>query len=139
MQTLTPIQVIKEIHSHGHQIADDSAVQINPTTGGPVAQGDINLWLLPKLPDNAIESEPNCQLAPGATRGSRHCIKRSDMPHVKFYRLVKPNPLQGGVMVFEKETTIEHPEHGDQVWPANSIVAVTYQRRHAIEVRRTQD
>ena len=41
-------------------------------------------------------------------------------------------------MVFDKETTIEHPEHGNQIWPAG-IVAVTYQRRHAAEIKRSQD
>lgn len=138
MQTLQPTQVIKEIHSHGQQIADDRTVRINPTIGVPVAQGDINLWLLPRLPDGAIEAAPNGQLAPGTTRGSRHCIAQSDMPHVQFYRLPNPNPLQGGIMIFDKEVTIEHPEHGDQIWPAG-IVGVTYQRRHAIEVKRSQD
>jgi hypothetical protein len=37
-----------------------------------------------------------------------------------------------------KELSIEHPEHGDRIWPAG-IVAVTYQRRHAIELKRSQD
>lgn len=138
MQILTPVQAIEKIHAHGQQIADDRTVRVNPTIGIPVAQGDINLWLLPNLPDNAIEADPNCQLAPGTTRGSRHCIAQSDMPHVKFYRLTDPNPLQGGIMVFDREVTIEHPEHGNQIWPAG-IIAVTYQRRHAAEVKRSQD
>jgi hypothetical protein len=130
--------IIKEIHAHGLSIADDSTVRVDPEIGIPVAQGDINLWLLPELPANVIEAAPDRQLAPGTTRGSRHCIKQFDMQHVKFYRLPKPNPLQGGIMVFEQETTIEHPEHGDQIWPTG-IVAVTYQRRHAAEIKRSQD
>lgn len=139
MKTLQPTQVIEQIHTHGQSIANDSTVTVSPVVGVPVAQGDINLWLLPKLPDGVMEAAPNCQLAPGTTRGSRHCIKQSDMAHVKFYRLSNPNPLQSGIMVFEKETTIEHPEHGNQIWSDGSIVAVTYQRRHAIEVKRSQD
>jgi hypothetical protein len=130
--------VIKEIHDHGKSVANDSTVQVKPEIGVSVAQGDINLWLLPNLPENAIESHPNCQLAPGTTRGSRHCIKAEDMDAVKFYRLPNPNPLQGGIMVFDRAVTIEHPEHGNQIWPAG-IVAVTYQRRHAIELKRSQD
>lgn len=131
-------RVINEIHAHGKAIANDSIVRVNPEIGVPVAQGDINLWLLPKLPDGAIEAYPDRQLAPGTTKGSRHCIKTSDMNSVKFYKLVNSNPLQGGVMIFSREVTIEHPEHGDQIWPAG-IVAVTYQRRHAIEIKRSQD
>lgn len=135
---LTATEVIEQIHAHGQEIANDSLVKVTPEIGVPVAQGDINLWLLPKLPDRVIEAVPDAQLAPGTTRGSRHCIRLSDMGHVKFYRLSNPNPLQGPILVFEKEATIEHPEHGDQLWPAG-IVAVTYQRRHADEVRRAQD
>jgi hypothetical protein len=130
--------IIQQIHQHGKSVADDTTRVIDPTIGIPVAQGDINLWSLPTLPSNAIETAPNCQLAPGTTRGSRHCIKQSDMPHVKFYRLPQPNSLQGGIMVFDRSITIEHPEHGDHIWPAG-IVAVTYQRRHAAEVKRSQD
>lgn len=130
--------IIKQIHEHGLSIADDSTVRVHPVIGVPVAQGDINLWLLPELPSGVIEAAPNRQLAPGTTRGSRHCIADKDMNHVKFYRLPNPNPLQGGIMVFDKETTIEHPEHGNQIWPAG-IVAVTYQRRHAAEIKRSQD
>jgi hypothetical protein len=107
-------------------------------SGTPVAQGDINLWLLPKLPESAIQAFSGRQLAPGTTRGSRHCIKAEDMNAVEFYRLPDPNPLQGPILVFTRSITIEHPEHGDQIWPAG-IVAVTYQRRHAIELKRSQD
>jgi len=134
----TVIETIQEIHDFGNKVADDSLKVIAPIVGVPVAQGDINLWLLPKLPDGVVEALPDPQLAPGTTRGSRHCIRQSDMKHTKFYGLANPNPLQGPILVFEKETTIEHPEHGDQLWPAG-VVAVTYQRRHAEEIRRSQD
>jgi hypothetical protein len=94
--------------------------------------------LLPKLPDGVVPIAPNHQLAPGSTRGSRHCIRHADMPHVQFYGWLNANPLEGPILVFEKETMIEHPEHGDQLWPP-CIVAITYQRRHAEEVRRVTD
>lgn len=132
----TVIETIQEIHAF--KVADDSLKVIEPVVGVPVAQGDINLWLLPKLPEEVIEASPDPQLAPGTTRGSRHCVRQADMDHVKFYRLINPNPLQGPILVFENETTIEHPEHGDQLWPAG-VIAITYQRRHAEEIRRSQD
>jgi hypothetical protein len=136
MKTVT--ETIQEIHAYGTKVADDSLKVIEPIVGIPVAQGDINLWLLPKLPDGAVESLSDPQLAPGTTRGSRHCIRQSDLAHVRFYRLSNPNLLQGPILIFKKETVIEHPEHGDQLWPAG-IVAVTYQRRYAEEIRRSQD
>ena len=135
---LTTTEVIEKIHAHGQEIANDSLVKVTPKVGVPVAQGDINLWLLPKLPDGCIEAIADAQLAPGTTRGSRHCVRKEDLGHVKFFRLKAPNPLQGPILVFNKPTIIEHPEHGDHQWPA-CIVAVTYQRRHAEEVRRVQD
>jgi len=134
----TVIETIQEIHAFGDKVADDSLRVIKPVAGVPAAQGDINLWLLPKLPDGVVEALPDPQLAPGITRGSRHCIRQADIGHVKFYRLTNPNPLQGPILAFGKEVTIEHPEHGDQLWPAG-VVAVTYQRRHAEEIRRSQD
>jgi hypothetical protein len=135
---LDPVKVINEIHAHGKETANDSLRVINPVVGVPVAQGDINLWLLPKMPANVIKVAPNHQLAPGTTQGSRHCIRQEDMVNVKFYSLPNPTPLQGNIMLLEQPIIIEHPEHGDQQWPAG-IVAVTYQLRHAEEVARVQD
>lgn len=133
------VEVLKEIHAHGQEIADDSTKRINPIVGVPIAQGDVNFWLLPKVPDAAIAAKPISQLAPGNTRGSRHCIRQKDMAHVRFFRLPNPNPLQGLILCFDEETTIEHPEHGDHIYPKGAIVAVTFQRRYADELRRIED
>ena len=139
LKTMLSVQeAIEQIHSHGAKIANDSLRIIEPIVGIPVAQGDINLWMLLDLPEGCVETIADPQLAPGSTRGSRHCIKKEDLQHVKFFKLKNPNPLQGPILVFEKPTIIEHPEHGDHQWPV-CIVAVTYQRRHSEEIRRVQD
>jgi hypothetical protein len=139
MQTLTPIQTLDQIQEHGIQTANDSLVVItDPVVGTPVAQGDLNLWWLAELPKSAVPAAVNAQLAPGTTRGSRHCIKAEDLLYVEFYRLDNATVLHGPVLKFTQPVTIEHPEHGNQLWPAG-IVAITYQRLHAAELKRNAD
>lgn len=134
------IKTISEIQRHGLKTADDS-LKIIPEdfpVGQYIPQGDINIWRLPEVPANAIDSVTHAQLAPGTTRGSRHVIKSDDLSKCKFFSLPSSNELQGPIIIFTEPVTIEHPEHGDQLWPA-CVVAITYQRRHADEVRRVQD
>jgi hypothetical protein len=138
MQTLTPIQVLEKIHQRGLEAADDSLVIVDPKVGQYIPQGDLNIWRLAELPPTAIPAAPEHQLAPGTTRGSRHCIKAEDMANVEFYRLDGATALHGPVLKFHIPVTIKHPEHGDQLWPAG-VVAITYQRLHAVELKRNAD
>jgi len=139
MDMTSAVAVMERIFEFGKNNADDTTKYITPKVGVPVAQGDVNLWLLPELPKGVEKTFANPQLAPGTTQGSRHCIAAEHVNHVQFYKLPNPNVLQGNVMFFEKETRIEHPEHGDHVWPAGSTVIVTFQRRYAEELKRSQD
>jgi hypothetical protein len=133
--------VFQQILDHAQQNKNDSTRRVTPVVGQVIPQGDINILTLDKLP-KAVKSVPapvNGQLAPGTTQGSRHCIALKDIKHVDFYVYPDPNPLEGPVLMFNKQVTIEHPEHGNQVWPAGTIVAIGYQRRYAEELRRVQD
>lgn len=132
-------QVLEEIQQHGQPLTDDiKIVPDNAEVGQYVPQGDINLIRLPELPSGVAPQQPNPQLAPGTTRGSRHCIRESDMPHVEFFGFTDARPLEGPILVFGKRTVIEHPEHKHISFPAG-IWAVTYQRRHADGIRRISD
>ena len=136
----TAIETLNLIHQHGAGVADDS-LRVIPDdfpVGQYIPQGDINIIRLAQVPEGATPAEPRAQLAPGSTRGSRHCIKAEDLFKCSFFKLPKPNPLQGPIIIFHQPVTIEHPEHGDQLWPIG-VVAITYQRRHADEIRRIQD
>jgi hypothetical protein len=137
-QILSPVETLQKIHQQGVTAANDSLVVITPEIGQYVAQGDLNIWSLPELPKATVPAAINPQLAPGTTRGSRHCIKSSDLKNVEFYRLENATALHGPVLRFLQPVTIEHPEHGDQLWPAG-IVAITYQRLHALELKRNAD
>ncbi len=136
------IQVLDQIHTHGSEIADDSTIRITPEmirVGRFASQGDVNFIFLDHIPEGTIPAKPVSQLAPGNTIGSRHCIKLEHLAHVDFFVFPSPNPLQGPVLRFNRETEIEHPEHGNHIYPAGTIVAVTFQRKHAEELKRIED
>lgn len=122
-------------------VADDS-VRVVPQMepGNYIPQGDVNLFVIDRLPTNAIPAKPQSQLAPGNSKGSRHCIRESCMQNVEFYKVDRTsNPLQGPILLFTGPVIIEHPEHGDQTWPAGTVMVVGYQRSYAEELKRQQD
>jgi hypothetical protein len=133
-------ELIQKIHAHGQQNACDDTfiVPHDFPVGQYLPQGDINIFRLPAVPKGMVQVEKQAQLAPGTSRGSRHCIKAEDLEHCKFFAFLDANPLEGPVIVMDAPTTIEHPEHRDYVWPAG-VVVIGYQRRLADEIRRSQD
>lgn len=138
--TETAIDVFAQIQQHAEKTKDARTWIIEaPEFDRPFPQGDLNFWFLKELPKNAIEAPAIAQLAPGNSRGSRHCIADEDLQNVQFFCLPNPNPLQGPILKIVAPVRITHPEHGDHVYPAGAIVAVTYQRRYADEIKRIQD
>jgi len=134
------VEVMETIRNHGKSVADDSKKKIGSlAVGDYVAQGDVNIWRLEGVPGGAVqEKKPDSQLAPGTTKGSRHTVRESDMAHCEFFRLPEENEIQGPVIKMNEPTTIEHPEHGDQLWPAG-VVLITYQRLRSDELKRARD
>jgi hypothetical protein len=134
------IETISQIHAHGvENTCDDTYIVPHDfLVGQYLPQGDINILRLASVPKGMVQVEKSAQLAPGTSRGSRHCIKAEDLEHCTFYNFLDANPLEGPVIVMDAPTTIEHPEHRDYVWPPG-VVAVGYQRRLADEIRRSQD
>ena len=105
--------------------------------GDSVRQGDVYLTRISRLPRGAVEvKQPDRQLAPGTTQGSRHCLRSLD--GVRVYHFAQPGPLDGPVIEAESDWAVEHPEHGDYVLPPGTY-AVTYQRAFADELKRVQD
>ncbi len=136
----TAVQVMQKIRSHGEQVADDSLRSVGALAEGDhTAQGDVMFWFLDNLPKDCIKTiNPERQLAPGTTLGSRHCVCISDMHKIEFYNLKNPNALQGSILKCRDSVTIEHPEHGNQKL-REGIWFVTYQRAYADELRRIED
>lgn len=132
------VYTIKDIIKTGKSLANNSSVNIPPLEiGEHVAQGDINFIAIPKVPENAILiKNPDLQLAPGTSKGSRHCLNSTD--NVRVYKLQNPNSLQEVVLEFMGETIITHPEHGNQIWN-EGLVLVAFQRQFAKDIRRVND
>lgn len=114
--------------------------------GDSIPQGDLNFTLFPSVPSSAVlipsseflTENPSLQLAPGRTKGSRHCL--SSLENVNIYKLLSPNVIQGQglILEFTGETIITHPEHDDQLWK-KGVVIVTHQRQRADELRAIAD
>ncbi len=135
----TATQVFEQIQQHAESNKSDRTIYIAPEIGQYTPQGDVNFLVLDKLPADAIASKPERQLAPGTTRGSRHCIADRCMKTTDFYQHRNPNPLQGAILVAKSELEIEHPEHANLVFPAGTILAVGFQRQYADELKRAVD
>lgn len=137
---MSAVQVFEQLQQHAIAHSDDSAIAIPHLNPGQwVAQGDVNFIALESVPKSAIAAQPISQLAPGNTRGSRHCIAIADMAKVEFWKLPYPNELQGLILKFNGDVRIEHPEHGDQIWYKGAIVLVSFQRKYDEELRRVAD
>lgn len=130
-------KILKTIQS-GSVVSDSE--QVFPIAATPdcdyVRQGDVYIWLVSKLPKNCKLAKADLQLAPGTTKGSRHCLDSLD--GVMMYVRSTPNELQGPFIELARERVITHPEHGDWRLPAG-LYEITYQRAFADELRRVRD
>jgi hypothetical protein len=84
-----------------------------------------------------VES-PSLQIAVGTTQGARHCL--DSLEGVTVYRLAEPTELDGPILLLQQERTLQHPEHGHWILPADGRVYNTgYQRMYAEELQRVMD
>jgi len=134
---LSTEKLLKTIQSES-VISD--AEQVFPIAATPdcdyVRQGDVYVWLVSKLPKNCEPAKAIEQLAPGTTKGARHCLDSLD--GVTMFVRSDANELQGPFIRLECERVITHPEHGDWRLPAG-LYEITYQRAFADELRRVRD
>jgi len=136
----TAVETLQDIQEFARLNSDDSLQVVPPLKVGEyTAQGDINIWHLDKLPEGIEEVPTVAQLAPGTARGSRHCIKQADLVNVTQYKLKDANALQGPIFELSGPITIEHPEHGDQLWQHSKYIFITYQRRYSEDLQRIAD
>ena len=103
------------------------------SVGDYFRQGDLYIHKIADVSGKQIDVVR--QLAPGTTKGSRHCLNHT---RVKMYRRHDEDALDGPQIKTNEAVTIEHPEHGDVVLPPGCY-AITYQRAYAEELRRVAD
>jgi len=133
----TAVELLKTIQSEA--VINDSE-QLFPVAATPgvdyARQGDVYIWLRSKIPHGAQPIKAVAQLAPGTTKGSRHCLDSLD--GVTMFAMPDANELQGPLLKLECERVVTHPEHGDWRLPAG-LYEITYQRAFAEELRRVRD
>lgn len=137
MATTVTSKAFRDLSKHAEAIKNDEhQVAGSMSPGDAWAQGDILIVALDKVPNkSALVKQPVSQLAPGNTQGSRHCL--DSLEGVQVWEQ-KETPLDGPVIVSDREFTVTHPEHGDVTFQPG-IYAVVYQRAFAEELRRVQD
>jgi len=110
--------------------------------GQSVQQGDVYITLVSKdfktAPANANELKPvPVQLAPGATRGSRHCLATTE--GITAFSLNKPKECDGPLLLAPNGLEVVHPEHADFILTTPGLYAVTYQQALLDVLRRATD
>jgi len=143
---------IGELQQHAESIKNDATkVHESFEVGDVAAQGDLHFVAITSLPGSA-KPRPNRQLADGDTQGSRHVLRDGeafDCEVGEVREAIKaatgcdvPPQYIGPVFHGGKaQSYVEHPEHGDQQFPSDCVIATTYQRTLDREERemRVQD
>lgn len=138
MATVTATKAFSDIRDHAESIKNDGDHRVEVCTPGDTwAQGDVGIVCIADLPRDAVlVKEPQVQLAPGTTQGSRHCL--DSLRGIKVYSTPNDGPLDGPLLKSSREFTVEHPEHGNVTLPAGCY-AIVYQRAFADELRAVRD
>ena len=127
-------------------LVNDEAKLLESFAVGDVShQGDLILIAIATLP-NSAQPRANRQLADGTTQGSRHVLERGDVFDCDAADVVfaikaatkcdVDDRYIGPVFVSPEQPTandLAHPEHGNQGFPAGSVIAVVYQRNQDAE------
>ena len=121
---------VEEIKNGEQQCFPEAA-----SAGDFFRQGDLYITKLDSIPAGANPVPFAAQLAPGTSRGSRHCLNNSN---VRMYSVANAGPLDGPVIDVQQEAIVAHPEHGDVKLPCG-VYKITYQRAFADELRRVRD
>lgn len=131
------LDVLKQVQSSETIISDQPQRFSEAACDGDIfRQGDIYIWRRDKLPKSANHTKCVLQLAPGTTKGSRHCLDSSE--GVAMFAVDCADALQGPWLKLDCERTITHPEHGDVIC-APGVYEISFQRAYADELRRVRD
>lgn len=117
---------------------ETATVPNNLRVGQFVAQGDVYFYRFhDQLPKDIVPvTEPNNQIVPGNTKGSRHCFDR--LSNLQLFTCPRFNELCVAFVVFEGETIITHPEHNHLRFTGGTYL-ITIQRMYAEELKRIAD
>jgi hypothetical protein len=121
--------LVQEITNYGEFKANNEVRVISEdamTVGKTIRQGDIYLTRIGAAPKGLTPypaNESGYQLAPGSTKGSRHCVSKTN---VEAFTQEKPGIIDGPIVVAKDRFSLTHPEHAWFDLPAGTY-KVTYQ------------
>ena len=108
-----------------------------------IRQGDLYLIVVDKVPEGYKKArKPSCQLVPGNTQGSKHCL--DSLAGVEMYlpQEWSEESLDGPCFILSKERMVLHPTHGTVTIASGHIVLCRYQRewdKEQAKERRNRD
>ena len=148
--TLEVVEAVNTVALDGQKKAEARQAKPAPVEYKTMAvgdvhwQGDVGIQCSEKVDAEGpvVETKPVRQLAPGTSRGSRHCVNEASIPGLKFYALRSPTALDGPrILVPEGQTlVVDHPDHGTCIFPAGAY-RIRYQQQYDAmgELRRVRD
>lgn len=129
---------VSTLRQHSEECIDNGAPVEVPAAMSPgdmLPQGDIGLLMLASLPPGCSSiawPDGDMQLAPGTSKGSRHCVPAKYRDVVAFYRISDGDQLSDMVIEATGPFDLTHPEHADHLgYPAG-----TYRVRHQMNAQR---
>lgn len=126
----TATEVFRTITKEAETNRNDPRFYRVHTIGHELRQGDVYLYPVESVPSGAKEIEQR-QLAPGATKGSRHVVEGG----VRVFANPSTDALAGPFVEVVERATLTHPEHA-HISLAPGVYECRYQRDYAAEERR---
>lgn len=127
--------VLNELRAHADECIDNGEPVHIPaamSVGDGLPQGDIVLVKIQAIPPAAkMEKWPesgDLQLAPGDSRGSRHCIPAKYAGAVTVYSVNDGNPLSDVILEATGKFDLTHPEHADHLGYPTGVYRVHHQQ-----------
>jgi len=121
------LETLKQCASERINCGDPQTIEVM-YPGDAFRQGDIFIVMLESLPEAAtkMDAPEGRQVAPGNTRGSRHCVEATD--DVTFYRVFDGDDLSDTIVdASSAGFTLRHPEHADVTVPCGTYRIVHQQ------------
>lgn len=129
MQTQTATQVFETIQNEAATADDTMRFYRVHTIGHELRQGDV--YLLPmEMPDlTNLKQTADMQLAPGASKGSRHIMTGK----CRIFERESSDPLVGPAVIVDERCILTHPEHAHMSLPPGA-----YSARFQIDLQREE-
>lgn len=135
MTTMTT--AINTLRKHSESIDSRDAVQVpEMSIGDALAQGDVAIELIAKIPHGAVEvpwRHGDFQLAPGNTQGSRHTIPAKYRKTTKIFRVSDGDALSDLVIHSKAPFDVEHPEHADHIGYPTGCYRVHHEQNEQLQ------